>query len=123
MSHESPSPIRGYRDLIVWQKAMKLRRRVYLIVTALPPQDRFEIGSQVLRAAVSIPSNIAEGHARLHRQDYKQFLSIAGGSAGELDTQLVAIAQDNPSVLAAVKSALSLLSEVQRMLTAIIKKL
>ena len=119
----TPRPVRGYRDLIVWQKATALRREVHLIVVALPREARFELGAQIERAALSIPSNIAEGHARLQRKDYRQYLSIARGSAAELETQLLALSEDYPALHAQIGHAVGLRHEVARMLSAIIKKL
>ena len=117
------SSIRNHRDLTVWQRAMQVRRDVRHIVLALPRQDRFEIGAQVSRAALSIPSNIAEGHGRMGRRDYRQFLSFSRGSIGELDTQLLGIAEDHPILEPRVQSTLVLLNDVTRMVTSIILKL
>jgi four helix bundle protein len=116
-------PIRNHRDLIVWQKAMLLRRRVHLLVAALPREARWEIGRQAERAAVSIAANIAEGHSRPSRQDYRQYLSMSRGEDGELDTHLRAIGEDYPLVVAETEIALSLVDEISRMLTAMLKKL
>lgn len=115
--------IRSHRDLVVWQVAMEVRRDVRAILQSLSPQDRFDIGAQVARAALSIPCNISEGHGRQGRKDYKQFLSFARGSAGELDTQLRVIAQDYPELALRIDTILARLDEVSRMLTAIIRKL
>ena len=71
--------IRHYRDLEVWQKAMDLVEQVYRLAKALPPEERYGLTSQIQRAAVSIPANIAEGHGRLHRGDYVHHLSMARG--------------------------------------------
>jgi four helix bundle protein len=114
--------IRNHRDLKVWQVAMQVRRDVRKIILAIPRQDRFEIGGQVTRAAWSIPCNIAEGHERLGRQDYKQFLSYARGSGGELDTQLVALADDHPHLEARIV-IIPRLQEVSSMITTIMQKL
>ena len=116
-------PIRSHRDLIVWQKAMLLRRRVHLIVGSLPREARWDIGRQVERAAGSIAANIAEGYGRPSRQDYRQYLSIARGENAEVDTHLCAIGEDYPDVRTDVEQALSLVGEVSRMLMAMIKKL
>jgi four helix bundle protein len=118
-----PQPIKSHRDLVVWRLAMQVRREVRLILLSLPRQDRFEIGGQVARAALSIPSNIAEGHGRLERRDYEQFLSFSRGSVGELDRQLIAIGQDHPRPDTRVQSTLGSLDEVSRMVTSIIVKL
>lgn len=116
-------PIKSHRDLIVWQRAMQVRREVRVILLSLPLQDRFEIGGQVARAALSIPANIAEGHGRMGRADYKQFLSFSRGSIGELDTQLIGIAEDHPNVEQQVRSTLGSRDEVSRMVTSILREL
>ena len=95
--------IRSYRDLDVWRVAMDVRRDVRAILLKLPRQDRFEIGGQIARAALSIPSNIAEGYNRRGRNDYYQFLSFSHGSVGKLDTQLVAVGEDHPGLIAPSK--------------------
>ena len=85
--------IKSYRDLVAWQKARTLVKKVYQLTSAFPVVERFGLVSQMDRAAVSIPSNIAEGYGRATTQDYLHFLRIARGSAYELDTQLV-LAED-----------------------------
>jgi len=80
--------IRTYRDLIAWQKAMLLAKAIYRTTAAMPGDERFGLTMQMRRAAVSVPSNIAEGHARQSRADYIRFLKIARGSLAELGTQL-----------------------------------
>ena len=81
------SKIRDYKDLLVWQKGIALAKEVYRITGRFPSDEKFGLISQMRRAAVSIPSNIAEGHARNTRGEYLQFLSHAEGSVAELDTQ------------------------------------
>lgn len=83
--------LRSYRDLIVWQKSMDLVVSVYQLAATFPREERFGLASQIKRAAVSIPANIAEGYGRVHRGDYVHHLSIAKGSLAELET-LLAIA-------------------------------
>lgn len=80
--------IRTYRDLVVWQKAMELAKEVYFLAGRLPFEERFGLAGQLRRAAVSVPSNIAEGQARRHSGEFRQSLSMAIGSLAELDTQL-----------------------------------
>ncbi len=82
------SDIRSYRDLEVWQLAMKSARDVYLLTRELPRSEAFGLVSQMRRAAVSIPSNMAEGHARTTAH-FLQFLSVTLGSVAELETQLL----------------------------------
>jgi len=79
----------SYRDLRVWNKAMALVLEVYRITQSFPQNERFALTTQLRRAAVSVPSNIAEGHARSTRGEYKNFLSIARGSVVEVEVQLI----------------------------------
>ncbi|MCB1188434.1 four helix bundle protein [bacterium] len=81
--------IRSHRDLIVWQKGMKLANCVYRLTYLFPKSQTYSLCSQMQRAAVSIPANIAEGNGRSTRRDYAHFLSMALGSARELDTLLI----------------------------------
>jgi four helix bundle protein len=80
--------INSYRDLIVWQKAMRLTEQIYRASSCFPRSELFGLRAQIQRCAVSIPSNIAEGHARESTREYLRFLSIATGSAAELQTQI-----------------------------------
>ena len=81
--------IRRFTDLIAWQKAMSLVEEVYRITTAFPKEERYGLAGQVRRPAVSIPSNIAEGHCRHGRREFSHHLSIALGSLGEVETQML----------------------------------
>ena len=85
--------IRSYRDLIVWQKAMELVKHTYLLASGFPAHERYGLADQMRRSAVSIPSNIAEGQARQHTAEFRQFLFVALGSLAELETQTL-IAHD-----------------------------
>ena len=82
------TPIRNYRDLIVWQKSMALVTDIYKISKSYPKEELFCLTSQIRRAAISIPSNIAEGYGRNSTGDYKRFLTISVGSLYEFQTQL-----------------------------------
>ncbi len=84
---------RSYRDLIAWQKAMKLVTEIYAATQRFPTEERFGITNQLRRAAVSVPSNIAEGQARFSQREFRHFLSQARGSLVEIETQLL-IARD-----------------------------
>ncbi len=110
----------SFKELIVWQKAMDLVSKVYELTKLLPKDEMYGIISQVRRSAVSIPSNIAEGSKRGSRKDYCQFLKMANGSAAELETQLLLIQKIYSLEIGQVTS---ILFEVQKMLTVIIKKL
>src|SRR5512138_510298 len=80
--------IRSYRDLAVWNKAVDLTVLVYRATEQLPPTELYGLTSQIRRACVSVPSNIAEGNQRSTTQDYLRFCRVALGSTGEVDTQL-----------------------------------
>jgi four helix bundle protein len=94
-----------YSELVVWQKAMDLVTEIYQVTATFPSEERFGLCSQARRAAVSIPSNIAEGHGRKATGAYLNHLSIAYGSLMELETQtqiavrLSFITEDNASAL------------------------
>ena len=78
---------KGYRDSLVWQKGIALVKEVYILTRAFPSDERFGLISQMRRAAVSVPSNIAEGQARHTTREFVLFISHAEGSLAELDTQ------------------------------------
>jgi len=78
----------SYRDLLVWQKSMALAKEIYTITAGFPSEEKFGLISQMRRATVSMPSNIAEGQARNTTGEFVQFISHAEGSLAELDTQL-----------------------------------
>ena len=115
--------VRSYRDLIVWQKAMELVVRVYHMTKVFPPDERFGLTSQVRRAAISIPSNIAEGHARNSTKEYRNFLSIAQGSTAEVETQTMIAVRLGYVSEKQTETILEISSEISRMLAAIKKKL
>lgn len=114
-------PKRNYRDLIVWQKAMEMVTEIYRVTLAFPREEIYGLTSQIRRAAVSIPSNIAEGQGRLTRGEFRQFLGQAKGSLAELETQTL-IAQK----LGYIRDSSPLLdriSEVARLLNALLNSL
>ena len=80
--------VRSYRDLELWQTSMELATLVYRLTQEFPREEVYGLTSQLRRAAVSIPSNIAEGQGRLNTGEFKQFLGVAKGSVCELQTQL-----------------------------------
>lgn len=81
--------MRDYKNLTVWKESMELARVIYRLCRTFPPEERYALADQMRRAAVSIPSNIAEGHDRHSDKEFRRFLLIAKGSAAELDTQLI----------------------------------
>jgi len=80
--------IKYYRDLTIWKDSIELVTRVYELTRKLPQYENYGLSSQLQRAAVSIPSNIAEGHARKTNKEFNRFLSISLGSLAELETQM-----------------------------------
>ena len=112
--------MKDFRDLLVWQKSMKLAEQVYKFTATLPTTEKFGLISQIRRSAVSIPSNIAEGSKRGTQKDFKQFLRIAAGSAAELETQLLLCVQIYST---RDDEIMSTLKEVQKMLEVFMKKL
>jgi four helix bundle protein len=81
--------LKGFNDLRVWQKAMDLTPEIYQVVRKLPAIERFALADQLRRAAISLPSNIAEGQARQHSREFLQHLSIARASLAEMETLLL----------------------------------
>jgi len=112
---------KSYKDLIVWQKAMDLVSVCYEIIESLPPRETYALGNQIIRAAVSIPSNVAEGYRRNGRAEYIQFCGIASGSAAEIETQLLIVKGIYKTKK--TEEALLLVTEVQKMLYALIRQL
>jgi len=109
----------GYKDLTVWQKAITLVKRVYQVTSAFPSDERFGLVSQMRRAAVSIPSNIAEGQARHTTGEFIQGISHAEGSLAELDTQLTIAVELEFCPQTVTMDVFALLGEVRKMLNAL----
>jgi len=115
--------INSYKELIVWQKAMDLAVAVYALTTDFPRDEIYGLVSQMRRASVSIVSNIAEGWTRKNTKEYIQFLSVADGSAAELETQLLLSEKlgfgkkDKPEQVA------ELILEIQKILPSIMRSL
>lgn len=113
----------SYRDLLVWQKSYRVTLEIYSVTASFPKDEIFGLVSQMRRSAVSIPSNIAEGNHRGSRKEHIQFFRIAFGSACELETQL-SLSKDLGYISdAKSKEILLSLSEVIKMLSAMIQKL
>ncbi len=115
--------IRSYRDLHVWQLGVRLVVDSYAIGRHFPSDERFGLTAQLRRAAVSIPSNIAEGHGRSSRGDYRHHVQMAGGSLRELETLLeiaIALKYVDEKSFAGVRG---LCDELGRMLTRLTKRL
>ena len=114
--------MRNHKDLIVWQKSMKLVKDLYQITQVFPKEEIYGITSQMRRAAVSIPSNIAEGYGRGHDKELIQFLYISLGSASELETQLIICNDIHYLSTQSFEELNSLNNEIIRMLSSIINK-
>jgi four helix bundle protein len=81
--------MRNFKQLLIWQKGFQIAVKSYNIVSSFPKEEKYSISSQITRAAVSIPSNIAEGSSRTSMKDYNRFLEMSLGSSFELETQLL----------------------------------
>lgn len=115
--------IKSYRDLQVWQKAMDLVVASYKIVSVLPKNEVYCLATQIQRAAVSIPANIAEGHGREHLGDYLHHLSCANGSLMELETHFLIANKLSYITEPQLESLLLNTSELGRMLSGLTNKL
>ncbi|MBE6750941.1 MAG: four helix bundle protein [Ruminococcaceae bacterium] len=112
-----------YKELIVWKKSMELVKEIYTLTKKLPKEETYGLCDQMRRAAVSIPSNIAEGNGRKTDIEYARFLNISRGSECELETQLYICIMLNYLTETETKNAFSLLSEIGKMLNTLINKL
>ena len=111
----------NYREMIVRQKAMNLTEAVYVAIRKLPPAELYALSAQIRRSVVSIPSNIAEGAGRNTDNDLRHFMTVACGSATELETQLMICEMLNYLNSNDVAPLLKMLDEIRRMLSALIK--
>ena len=112
-----------FRELIVWQKAMDLTMEIYRLVKHLPKEETFALSDQMRRAAVSIPSNIAEGQGRITSKEFIRFLSMARGSLGELSTQLEICERLQYIDFSITAPAHDLILEISKMLNALSKSI
>ena len=115
--------VKHFRDLQVWQRSMGLARNIYSLTAGFPRSERFGLTDQMRRAAVSVPSNIAEGHGRLSDKSFAVFLSQARGSLNELETQLELSTQLGFAQPAQCFAALQEIEELARMLNAFLPTL
>ncbi len=88
-SKTQAKPIGSFKDLMVWQKGMSLAERIYHLTERFPGSEKFGLIAQLRRAAVSVPSNVAEGYRRRSLKEFQQFLNISIGSIGEMETQII----------------------------------
>ncbi|NMA40457.1 MAG: four helix bundle protein [Lentisphaerae bacterium] len=115
--------VKSYKDLIVWQKAMDLAVMIYLVTKSFPKDEQYGLASQLRRAAVSLPSNIAEGHARTSTAEFKNFLSIARGSLAEVETQLLIAVRLNYLEQGQWADLMYIQTEINKMTNALMNKL
>lgn len=115
--------IRTFRDLKVWQKGIGLVKEVYKITKSFPKEEQYCLTSQIRRAAISIPSNLAEGFRRRYSKEHKQFLSIALGSCAELETQVILAHELTYIDKSTEQFVLELLDHICRMIVNLDKKL
>jgi four helix bundle protein len=113
----------SYRELIVWQKGIELVFEVYKLTELFPKTELYGLSSQMRRAAVSIPANIAEGSARGHRREYCQFVRIAYASGAELETHLLIAQRLGFAAASKFARVEGVLDEVMKMANALAKKL
>lgn len=115
--------VKSYKDLIVWQKGMLLVKEIYIITKGMPDEEKFGLTGQIRRAAISIPSNIAEGLGRKSKGSYVNHLKIANGSLCETEKQLLIIEMLEFLEESKTKDSKNLLLECSKMLKSIIDKL
>lgn len=115
--------MKNYKELKVWQRGLEIVTATYALVRQLPREEAYGLRSQMTRAAVSIPSNIAEGSSRTSEKEYRHFLEIALGSCFELDTQLIVAIQSDLVTLEPDNQLPQLLEEEIKMLHSFIHRL
>ena len=108
--------VRDFKDLLAWQQAMSLCKHIYGLAAKLPADERFGLCSQMRRSAVSVPSNIAEGHGRRSRGEYLQFIGHARGSLGELETQVLLCREIGMVTIEEATPVLNHVQELKRIL-------
>ncbi|GAB7027924.1 four helix bundle protein [Geotalea toluenoxydans] len=126
MRGQNPEVKRKHHDLLVWQEAMALVKEIYQVTAGFPKEEIYALTSQMRRAAVSIPSNIAEGAARTGDKEFLQFLSITRGSLSELETQVMIAADlgymDGSQVGAKIDQLFALLGGLMKSINSRIEK-
>ena len=111
--------IKSYKDLVVWQKSLTLVKLVYQLTRSFPADEKFGLVSQMRRAAVSVPSNLAEGHARNTTGEFIQFISHAEGSLAELETQVILAVELGFCSSTEAQPLHGLIEEIQKMANAL----
>ena len=114
--------MKDFKKLLIWQKGMEIVKSAYELAAQLPENEKFGLRSQITRAAVSVPSNIAEGSAKKSKKEHERFLEIALGSLFELETQILMIDQMSLGEKQLRMSLLTKIDEEQKMLMSFMKK-
>jgi four helix bundle protein len=120
---EHKEKAKSYKDLLIWQKGMALAKFVYKLSAQFPVDERYGLISQIRRAAVSVPSNIAEGQARHTTKEFLQFLSHAQGSLAEVETQLLLSGDLGFANQEGIAPGLKEVDELQKMIVSVKRKL
>lgn len=115
--------IKSFKDLRIWQKGIEIVEDSYRLTKTFPKEEAYGLTSQIRRASVSIPSNIAEGFKRYHNKEYKQFLFIALGSLAELETQLIIAKKLNFIDQQDLQDVFVKIDYLSRMISVLMKKL
>jgi four helix bundle protein len=123
VSGQKNQEILSYKDLVVWEKGIQLASAVYSLTKKFPVGERIGLTSQMRRAAVSVPSNIAEGRGRRSRKDFIQFLHFALGSLAELDTQVLIAQKQGYGRESDYNEAVQLIVEIRMMLSKLLSSL
>jgi len=123
MAKDAAGKIKSFKDLLIWQKGIQLVEEIYNVSKAFPKEEIYGLQSQIRRSAVSVPSNIAEGFARLHNKEYRNFLYIALGSCAELTTQIIIASRLKYIEQTKADAMLSEIDEISKMTMSLIKKL
>lgn len=105
--------MRNFKELIIWKEAIEIVKIIYMLAELLPDNEKYGLKSQICRAAVSIPSNIAEGCSRSSEVEFKRFLEISEGSAFELETQLIIISELELISKEKINNVISQIEEIQ----------
>ena len=123
MNDMETGKIRSFKDLRIWQRGIRLVEDVYAASRSFPKEERYGLQSQLRRAAVSIPSNIAEGFARLHNKEYRNFLYISLGSCAEITTQIIIATRLKYVEATKADELLKEIDSISKMTMSLVKKL
>jgi four helix bundle protein len=115
--------IRSYRDLKIWQRGIELAKMVYALTRKFPKYETYGLADQLRRSVVSVPSNVAEGQARQHTGEFRQFLYMALGSLAEVDTQIVIALEMEYISAQEANDIQNLIVELQKMIHALVARL